>query len=30
LSGKGLKLNDILNASIEIDKLSLPYKFDCF
>ena len=28
LIGKKLELNDILNASIEIDNLSLPYKFD--
>ncbi len=28
LKGAGLKLDDILNARIEIDKLSLPYKFD--
>ncbi len=28
LIGNGLKLNDILNATIEIDSLSLPYKFD--
>ncbi|HLN73820.1 MAG TPA: nucleotidyltransferase domain-containing protein [Prolixibacteraceae bacterium] len=28
LIGKELGLNDILNASIEIDELALPYKFD--
>jgi predicted nucleotidyltransferase len=28
LIGNNLELNDILNASIEIDNLSLPYKFD--
>lgn len=28
LKGKNLKLNDVLNASIEIDELMLPYKFD--
>lgn len=28
LIGKELELNDILNASIEIDNLALPYKFD--
>lgn len=28
LIGNKLELNDILNASIEIDNLSLPYKFD--
>jgi hypothetical protein len=28
LKGSGLKLNDIIDASIEIDKLYLPYKFD--
>ena len=28
LMGKELTLNDILNASIEIDELALPYKFD--
>jgi predicted nucleotidyltransferase len=28
LMGKGLELNDILNASIEIDDLALPYQFD--
>jgi uncharacterized protein len=28
ISGKDLHINDILNASIEIDQLNLPYKFD--
>lgn len=28
LQGENLVLNDILEASIEIDKLFLPYKFD--
>lgn len=28
LIGSDLKLNDILDLSIEIDKLALPYKFD--
>ena len=28
LMGKNLKLNDILDASIEIDNLGLAYKFD--
>ena len=28
LKGEGLKLKDILDASIEIDELLLPYKFD--
>lgn len=28
LIGSGLMLDDILNGSIEIDKLNLPYKFD--
>lgn len=28
LMGTELALNDLLNASIEIDNLSLPYKFD--
>ena len=28
LIGNGLSLNDILDASIEIEKLNLPYKFD--
>ena len=28
LKGEGLKLKDILEASIEIDELLLPYKFD--
>lgn len=28
LIGKELQLNDVLNASIAIDDLSLPYKFD--
>ncbi len=28
LIGLDLKLNDIIDATIEIDKLNLPYKFD--
>jgi predicted nucleotidyltransferase len=28
LIGPGLNLNDVLDASVEIEKLSLPYKFD--
>ena len=28
LKGEGLKLKDILEASIKIDELLLPYKFD--
>ena len=28
LFGDGLELNDILDLSIEIDKLNLPYEFD--
>jgi predicted nucleotidyltransferase len=28
LIGKELELNDIINASIEIDNLALPYRFD--
>ena len=28
LKGKGINLDDLLNASLEIDDLSLPYKFD--
>ena len=28
LKGDGLKLNDIINALLEIDNLLLPYKFD--
>ena len=28
LLGNDLELNDVLNASIEIDELALPYKFD--
>ncbi len=28
IKGEDLKLNDLLDASIEIDELFLPYKFD--
>ena len=28
LIGKNLSLNDIIEASIQLDKLNLPYKFD--
>ncbi len=28
LCGNNLKLNDVLDASIEIENLNLPYKFD--
>lgn len=28
LIGKDLEFNDILEASVELDKLSFPYKFD--
>ena len=28
LNGLDLKLNDIIDATIEIEKLNLPYKFD--
>ncbi|MBI9069419.1 MAG: nucleotidyltransferase domain-containing protein [Salinivirgaceae bacterium] len=28
IKGKGLQLNDILDLSVELDELLLPYKFD--